>query len=76
MRNLYFNVNRSGYSPDQCYTTLNVRELKEILNDYDDDTLIYYANDNGYTFGEITIDDVYENPEWDTEDEDEDEDED
>lgn len=45
---------REGYSPDQCRRTITVREMIEFLEQYEDDTKIYFSNDNGYTYGSIS----------------------
>lgn len=55
---LYINGNRNGYSPDQCGRTLTVGELLDILSEFDEDRAIYLRNDNGYTYGSITEEDV------------------
>lgn len=39
--------------------TLTVGELMEILQEYSADTPIFLRNDNGYTYGSITEDDVH-----------------
>lgn len=51
---LMFNTSRDGYGIDQCGRTMTVGELIELLNEYDEDTKIYYKNDGGYTYGKIT----------------------
>lgn len=40
--------------------SLTVGELIEILNQYDDDTKVIFNNDNGYTFGFLREEDIYE----------------
>ena len=55
---LFISGKRNGYSPEQCGRTLTVGELINILEDYDEDTLIYLSNDNGYTYGSITESDI------------------
>lgn len=57
---LFINTSREGYAPEQCRETLTVGELKQILEDYEDDTPIYLKNDNGYTYGAISEDDFEE----------------
>lgn len=44
---------REGYSPEQVKRTMSVRELKEYLDNFNDDDKIYIANDGGYTYGGI-----------------------
>lgn len=56
---LFINGNRDGYSPDQCYSTLTVEELIDILSDFDPDAEVFLNNDNGYTYGSIGYDDIY-----------------
>ena len=46
---------REGYAPDQISHTMTVGELINFLSDYDEDTLIMINNDNGYTYGSITV---------------------
>lgn len=56
-------TNRTGYEVDQCGNTLTVQELIECLSAYDPDAKIYFSNDNGYTYGNITqfsLDEFYE----------------
>lgn len=55
---LKIEVARSGYTPTQCEKTLTVRELIEILEGYEDDTPVYLSNDNGYTYGHISEEDI------------------
>ena len=40
---------------------MTVRELIDRLSDYDEDTLVYLNNDNGYTYGSITDSSFEEN---------------
>lgn len=53
---IIFETTREGYSINQCYTTMTVKELKDKLDCFDDNTPIYYSNDGGYTYGSITED--------------------
>lgn len=53
---IMFYTGRDGYGIDQCGDTLTVGELIDILSEYDEDTEIFYKNDNGYTYGRITAD--------------------
>ena len=62
---------RDGYAISQIGKTMTVRELINVLSDYDEDTRVMINNDDGYTYGAITIDSFREE----SEDEDEDEDE-
>lgn len=53
--------NRTGYTPGQVVRkTMTVGELKEHLEYFNEDTPIMLRNDDGYTYGEITSDDVQE----------------
>ena len=60
MNVVFINGNRDGYSIKQCGDTLTVGELKELLEDFNDDTPIYLNNDNGYTYGSIGYADIYD----------------
>lgn len=46
-------TSREGYSTRQCENTLTVKELIEALRGADEDTKVYFSNDNGYTYGSI-----------------------
>lgn len=59
MEKLFIKGKRNGYIPEQCGETLTVGELMEILQEYSADTPIFLCNDNGYTYGSITEDDMY-----------------
>lgn len=59
-RKLFIRGNRNGYSPDQCGRTLTVGELMALLEDFDEDMPIYLDNDNGYTYGSIGANDIWE----------------
>lgn len=60
---IVFEARREGYTPEQLYSCMTVGELKELLEDYNDETWVVISHDNGYTFGslewkeEVTIDD-------------------
>lgn len=58
MERLWIYGKREGYSVKQCGKTLTVGELIEFLQDFDEDTPIYFNNDNGYTYGSLTEDDI------------------
>ena len=53
MKFLSIEGNRNCYSPEQV-STITVRELKDILEWYDDDLPVYLRNDNGYTYVSIS----------------------
>lgn len=50
---LFIEGRRDGYTPGQCYSTMTVGELIEKLQEYNEETLVYLNNDNGYTYGSI-----------------------
>lgn len=56
---LFINGKRNGYDFKQCGETLTVGDLIGILQEYDKDMLVYLRNDNGYTYGSITDDDIF-----------------
>lgn len=58
MEKITLNTNRDGYTPEQCGNTLTVAELISYLSQWDDDTPVYYSNDNGYTYGAISFEDI------------------
>lgn len=60
---------RNGYTPEQTGRTLTVGQLREMLEAYDEDTPIYFENDNGYTYGSMWYDTVTEYYEEEDEDE-------
>ena len=53
-------THRRGYSTDQITDTISVRELINILSQFDEDAKIYTSHDNGYTFGGIHEEDFEE----------------
>ena len=59
---LLFTGNRDGYSPEQCHHTMTIREMIEYLEDiadcHGDDIELFLSNDNGYTYGSISFDDI------------------
>ena len=55
---LTIETHRSGYSVSQCGRTLSVAELIDYLSQWDENTPIYFSNDNGYTYGSISFDDI------------------
>lgn len=56
---IIFDVNRTGYSIDQVINgsryghAMTVGELKEILEDCNDDDVVILGHDNRYTFGTL-----------------------
>lgn len=75
MKVLTMNTRRNGYSVDQCGRTLTVGELIAYLEQWDEDTKVFYSNDNGYTYGSINFNDIDEKEIDDELDDDEDFDE-
>lgn len=63
MTKLLIEANRQGYSTNDCGTTMTAEELIELLQDFNPDTPIYISNDNGYTYGSISYDDIREEEE-------------
>lgn len=59
-RALAFSAHRQGYGIDQLYSPTTVGELKRMLEDFDDDTLVVLSHDNDYAFGNIDLDDYAE----------------
>lgn len=50
---ILINTFREGYGIDQIKSTMTAGELIEFLQGYDEDTPIYLAFDNQYTYGGI-----------------------
>lgn len=57
--NIFINGRRDGYDLEQCGKTMTVGELIEYLAEFDEDSPVYLRNDNGYTYGRITQDDIH-----------------
>lgn len=53
MKKLILNTEREGYGIDQIGETMTAGELIRLLEDYNEDTPVYLAFDNHYTFGAI-----------------------
>ena len=53
MTKLILNTKREGYGTDQINKTMTAGELIRFLEDYDEDTKIYLAFDNHYTYGAV-----------------------
>ena len=64
-RAIFIDGRRDAYSPAQCDYTMTVGELKEMLEQFNDDDKIFLSNDNGYTYGSITCD-SFETGEYDS----------
>ena len=50
---LFFETEAHAYAPEDCTNTMTVGELREFLDQYNDDTLIMFSNDHGYTYGRL-----------------------
>ena len=50
---LVFNALRESYGIDQIRKPMTVAELRDILEDYNDDDLVILSHDNDYTFGSV-----------------------
>jgi len=61
-----FEVEREGYTRGQVYAPITVGELREFLEQYEDDTLIFLSHDRGYTYGTLRLSEVEES--WEVED--------
>ena len=73
MKALIMEANRTGYAPDQIYSTMTVGELIAFLSDFDEDMPIYTSQDNGYTYGGIGYDNFREEETEEDEEEEEEE---
>lgn len=60
MRTVFIETNRTGYSPEQVGRTMTVKELKDWLENFDEDSSIYLSNDDGYSYGYIGVSSFYE----------------
>lgn len=55
-RALAFETSRTGYEISQIAdSAITVKELKNFLEDYPDDMLVVFKNDNGYTYGNFDL---------------------
>ena len=65
MANLYavtIEANRNGYTIEQIVRkgTMTVKDLIDYLQDFDEDMPVVISNDNGYTYGTLSFDDINE----------------
>ena len=51
---LVFNVEREGYGIDQIRNPMTAGQLREMLEELDDDMLIICSHDSGYTYGSLS----------------------
>lgn len=56
-------VEREGYSIDQCYRTMTVGELIETLSQFEENLPIYFSHDGGYTYGSLRSENIEERDE-------------
>lgn len=61
---IFLDTTRNGYTTEQCGRTLTVKDLRELLEDYNDDTEVFFRNDNGYTYGSLDYDTIREENEY------------
>lgn len=66
---IYFDTNRIAYSPDQIIDTLTVQDIIDIFSEFDPDARVYFRNDGGYTYGNISRQDIEEDWEDDSDEE-------
>ena len=59
MKRLVISTLRESYGKDEV-RTLSVGDLISLLSDYDEDALVVLSFDNGYTYGGVRYDMVYE----------------
>ena len=64
-RAIFIDGRRDAYSPAQCGNTMTVGELKEFLEQFNNDDEIFLRNDKGYTYGIIDCD-SFESGEYDS----------
>jgi len=55
-KRLVFQTQRDCYSLDDVRDTMTVKELREYLEQFDDDARLYVSHDNGYTYGAVRED--------------------
>lgn len=53
---LYIDGRREVYDLKDIRNTMTVGELIEFLQGIDEDAKVYINNDNGYTYGSVTLD--------------------
>ena len=64
---LVFEAQREGYGIEQVGNPVTVGELRELLEDLDDEMLVILSHDGGYTYGSVSRSvDVREKPEDET----------
>lgn len=76
MRFVIIECPRTDYSVEDVQknrNTMKVKELKEVLEQYDDDDIVVTSHDNGYTYGPVSRynfrdEEIEEEEDWDEED--------
>ena len=51
---IVFAAARDGYGIDQVEHPLTVGQLRELLEDVDDDTIVICSHDGGFTYGSLS----------------------
>lgn len=51
--NVIIEATREGYSTEQVRNTMTVKELIDMLSEFDEEAKVYLSHDNGYTYGGI-----------------------
>ena len=65
-----FDAPRTGYSIEQIINPMTVGDLKELLEEMEDDIIVVASHDRGYTYGTLEFMSVCEEregeygPEW------------
>ena len=68
MKRLIILANRESYGKDDV-RTMTVRELREALEEFDDDAKVILSHDSGYTYGGIRYNTMEEEEEEEEENE-------
>lgn len=62
MRAYIIEVSRTGYEPDQCNDTMTLGDIARAFaycaEEYGEDTPAYFSHDDGYTYGEFSLDEA------------------
>lgn len=58
MERVIIRATSEGYTPAQVRETMTVAELREYLDQFNDDSHVYLSFDDGYTFGGISQFDI------------------
>ena len=60
MKAIIFEAEREGYTKSQVWRPVTVVELREFLEQYEDDVPIFLSHDRGYTYGTLRLDECEE----------------